>query len=349
MRAIVVREFGPPESLTVEDWPEPEPGPGQVRVRVEAAGVNYVDAIMASGGYQITPHLPYVPGSEVAGTVDAVGEGVESPAGGDRVLASCGFGGFAEAVVIKAEQALPLPDGLDPATAATVIQSYATGLFALERRALLQEGESLLVLGAGGGVGLAAVDLGRALGARVIGAASSDAKRDAALAAGAEAVIDYTTEDLKARARELAGGTGVDVVYDPIGGDLAEPAIRALGDFGRYLVVGFVGGIPKVPTNQVLLRNRAVVGVEWGGWAIFHPGGERGPHPAPARSARRGHPAPRPTDVVRPRRRPTGPGRPRRPQPHRQGRPRPVTPPARDHKPSAKVDGLGGWCRTLAP
>ena len=143
--------------------------------------------------------------------------------------------------------------------------------FALERRALLQEGESLLVLGAGGGVGLAAVDLGRALGARVIGAGSSEAKRDAALAAGAEAVIDHTTEDLKTRARELAGGTGVDVVYDPIGGDLAEPAIRALGDFGRYLVVGFVGGIPKVPTNQILLRNRSVVGVEWGGWAIFHP------------------------------------------------------------------------------
>ena len=271
MRAIVVKEFGPPESLTVEDWPEPEPGPGQVRVRVEAAGVNYVDAIMASGAYQITPQLPYVPGSEVAGTVDAVGNGVESPAVGDRVLTSCGFGGFAEAVVVKAEQALPIPDGIDPPTAATVIQSYATGLFALEGRALLQEGESLLVLGAGGGVGLAAVDLGRALGARVIGAASSEAKRDAAFAAGAESVIDYTTEDLKARARELAGGTGVDVVYDPIGGDLAEPAIRALGDFGRYLVVGFVGGIPKVPTNQVLLRNRSVVGVEWGGWAIFHP------------------------------------------------------------------------------
>ena len=168
MRAIVVKEFGPPESLTVEDWPEPEPGPGQVRVRVEAAGVNYVDAIMASGAYQITPQLPYVPGSEVAGTVDAVGNGVESPAVGDRVLTSCGFGGFAEAVVVKAEQALPIPDGIDPPTAATVIQSYATGLFALERRALLQEGESLLVLGAGGGVGLAAVDLGRALGARAL-------------------------------------------------------------------------------------------------------------------------------------------------------------------------------------
>ncbi len=271
MRAIVVREFGPPESLTVEDWPEPEPEPGQVRVRIEAAGVNYVDAIMASGGYQITPKLPYVPGSEVVGTVDAVGDGVDLPAVGDRVLAACHFGGFAEVALVATDQCWPVPDGVDPATAATVLQSYATGLFALERRALLQEGESLLVLGAGGGVGLAAVDLGRALGARVIGAASSEAKRDAALAAGAESVIDYTSEDLKARARELAGGTGVDVVYDPIGGDLAEPAIRALGDFGRYLVVGFVGGIPKVPTNQILLRNRAVVGVEWGGWAIFHP------------------------------------------------------------------------------
>ncbi len=271
MRAIVVEEFGPPESLTVQERPEPEAGPGQVRIRVEAAGVNYVDSIMASGGYQFSPHVPYVPGSEVAGTVDAVGEGVETVAAGDRVLASCGFGGFAEAVVVKADQALAIPDGLDPATAATVVQAYGTGLFALEMRAGLQEGETLLVLGAGGGVGLAAVDVGRALGARVFAAASSEAKRDAALAAGAEATIDYTTEDLKARARELAGGTGVDVIYDPIGGDMADASIRALGDFGRYLVIGFVGGIPKVPTNQVLLRNRSVVGVEWGGWAIFHP------------------------------------------------------------------------------
>ena len=321
-----------------------------MRVRVEAAGVNYVDAIMASGGYQITPHAALrarAPRWRARST--RWGRVSSRPPVGDRVLASCGFGGFAEAVVVKAEQALPIPDGLDPATAATVIQSYATGLFALERRALLQEGESLLVLGAGGGVGLAAVDLGRALGARVIGAASSEAKRDAALAAGAEAVIDYTTEDLKARARELAGGTGVDVVYDPIGGDLAEPAIRALGDFGRYLVVGFVGGIPKVPTNQVLLRNRAVVGVEWGGWAIFHPEENAVLDPAPARSARRGHAAPGPTDVVPPGRGPAGPGRPRRPQPHRQGRPRPVTPPAQSTTNlRQRSTDLGGWCRRLA-
>jgi len=271
MRAIVVEEFGPPESLTVQERPEPEAGPGQVRIRVEAAGVNYVDSIMAGGGYQFSPQVPYVPGSEVAGTVDAVGEGVDTVAVGDRVLASCGFGGFADAVVVKADQALAIPDGLDTATAATVVQAYGTGLFALEMRAGLEEGESLLVLGAGGGVGLAAVDVGRALGARVFAAASTEDKRDAALAAGAEAAIDYTTEDLKARARELAGGTGVDVIYDPIGGDMAEASIRALGDFGRYLVIGFVGGIPKVPTNQILLRNRSVVGVEWGGWALFHP------------------------------------------------------------------------------
>lgn len=270
MRAMVVEEFGPPESITVQERPEPEPGPGQVRIRIEAAGVNYVDSIMASGGYQFSPRVPYVPGSEVAGTVDAVGEGVDGVAVGDRVLASCGFGGFAEAVVVTADQALAIPDGLDTATAATVVQAYGTGLFALELRAGLQAGESLLVLGAGGGVGLAAVDVGKALGARVFAAASSEDKRAAALAAGADEVIDYTTEDLKARARELAGGTGVDVVYDPVGGDLAEPSIRALGEFGRYLVIGFVGGIPTIPTNQVLLRNRSVVGVEWGGWALFH-------------------------------------------------------------------------------
>ena len=270
MRAMVVNEFGPPEAIGIEERPEPEPGPGQVRIRVEAAGVNYVDSIMASGNYQFSPHVPYVPGSEVAGTVDAVGDGVETVAVGDRVLASCGFGGFSEAVVVKEDQAHAIPDGLDTATAATVVQAYGTGLFALEMRAGLKEGESLLVLGAGGGVGLAAVDVGHALGARVFAAASSEEKRAAALAAGAEAAIDYTTEDLKARARELAGGTGVDVVYDPIGGEMAEPCIRALGEFGRYLVIGFVGGIPKVPTNQILLRNRSVVGVEWGGWALFH-------------------------------------------------------------------------------
>jgi NADPH:quinone reductase len=271
MRAVVCHEFGPPDALEVEEVDEPAAGPGWVRIRVEAAGVNFVDALMASGGYQITPPLPYTPGSEIAGTVEAVGEGVDSPAVGDPVLASCGFGGFAESVAVRADQARPIPAGLDVATAATVVQSYGTGLFALERRAQLAEGETLLVLGAGGGVGLAAVDLGRALGARVIAAASSEEKRKVALAAGAEAAIDYTTEDLKARARELAGGTGVDVVYDPIGGDLAEPALRALGDFGRYLVIGFVGGIPRLATNQVLLRNRALVGVEWGGWAIHHP------------------------------------------------------------------------------
>ncbi|HYF45778.1 MAG TPA: NADPH:quinone oxidoreductase family protein [Acidimicrobiales bacterium] len=270
MRAMVVEEFGPPESIRVDERPEPEPGPGQVRIRIEAAGVNYVDSIMAGGGYQFSPQLPYVPGSEVAGTVDAVGDGVTAPAVGDRVLASCGFGGFAEAVVVKADQALAIPDGLDAATAATVVQAYGTGLFALEMRAGLQEGESLLVTGAGGGVGLAAVDVGKALGARVIAAASSEEKRAAAVAAGADEVIDYTSEDLKARARELAGGTGVDVVYDPVGGELAEPCLRALGEFGRYLVIGFVAGIPKLPTNQVLLRNRSVVGVEWGGWALFH-------------------------------------------------------------------------------
>jgi NADPH:quinone reductase len=270
MRAVVCHEFGPPESLRVEEVDEPEPGPGSVRVRVEAAGVNFVDAIMAGGRYQITPALPYVPGSEVAGTVDAVGDGVDSPAVGDRVLAACGFGGFAERVVVAADQTLPIPDGLDLATAASILQSYATSLFALDHRGHLVEGESLLVLGAGGGVGLAAVDIGCALGARVIGAASSEDKRQAAVDVGAEATIDYTTEDLKTRARELSGG-GVDVVYDPIGGDLAEPALRALGDFGRYLVIGFVGGIPRLPTNQILLRNRSVVGVEWGGWAIHHP------------------------------------------------------------------------------
>lgn len=270
MRAVVCHGFGPPEALRIEEVPEPEAAPGRVVVRVEAAGVNFVDALMAAGGYQLKPHLPYVPGSEVAGAVEAVGDGVDGVSEGDRVIATCGFGGFAERVSASPDQLLPVPEHLDLPTAATLPQSYGTGIFALETRADLRAGETLLVLGAGGGVGLAAVDLGRALGATVIAAASTEAKRRAALDAGASAVIDYTTEDVKGRARELSGG-GVDVVYDPVGGDLAEPALRSMGEFGRYLVIGFVAGIPRLPTNQVLLRNRAVVGVEWGGWAITHP------------------------------------------------------------------------------
>jgi NADPH2:quinone reductase len=283
MRTIICRELGPPSSLVIEDRDPLEPGPGRVVVDVEAAGVNYVDALFVQGRYQIKPSLPFTPGSEIAGTVSAVGSGVTTVGVGDRVLASCGLGGFAEQVALAADAVSVIPDSLDSARAATFTQSYCTALFALRDRAGMRPGETVLVLGAGGGVGLATIDVAHALGARSIGGASSPAKRDAAMVAGASAVIDTTTESLKDRARELAAEvhaltrgsdlappTGVDVVVDPIGGDLADDALRSLGDGGRYVVIGFAGGsIPSLPLNQVLLRNRTVVGVDWGAWAMI--------------------------------------------------------------------------------
>lgn len=271
MRAVVCRELGPPSRLVVEDRPTPEPGPGEVRIAVAAAGVNFADSLVIQGRYQVKPQLPFVPGMEVAGKVDARGEGVEDPGVGDRVATVSLAGGYAEQVTAPAELVAKLPDEVDFERAASMLQAYGTTLFALDRRAGLRAGETLLVLGAGGGVGLAAVDVGRALGARVIAAASTAEKLEQAAAMGAGATIDYSSEDLKSRARELSGQGGVDVVYDPVGGDLAEPALRALRDFGRYLVIGFAAGdIPRLPANQILLRNRAAVGVEWGSWAMTH-------------------------------------------------------------------------------
>jgi len=271
VRAVVCRELGPPERLEVEERPDPVPTPGTVVVAVEAAGVNYVDALFIEGRYQIKPALPFTPGSEIAGTVRALGPGVQGVAVGDRVLASTGLGGFATHAVVAAGSLVPLPASLDAPRAATFTQSYCTALFALRERGRLGAGETVLVLGAGGGVGLASIDTAVALGANVIAAASSPAKRAAAVEAGAFSVIDTTGEDLKVRARELAGGSGVDVVVDPVGGEVAEPALRSLGDGGRYLVIGFASGtIPSLPLNQVLLRNRAVLGVDWGAWAMAH-------------------------------------------------------------------------------
>jgi NADPH:quinone reductase len=276
VRAAVCRELGPPSVLRVEERPDPEPGAGEVAVAVEAAGVNFVDGLFVAGQYQIQPTLPFVPGSEVAGHVVAVGPDVRVPAVGDRVLASVGLGGFASRVVVPAGTAVALPEGMDAARAATFTQSYSTCLFALRDRARAAPGEALLVLGAGGGVGLAAIGLGNALGCRVLGVASSPEKREAALDAGAEAVLDPATEPLKDAARAWAGGSGLDLVLDPVGGALAEPALRALGDRGRYLVVGFASGdIPSVPLNQVLLRNRSVIGIDWGIWAMTHPTEQR--------------------------------------------------------------------------
>ncbi|GIH96997.1 NADPH:quinone oxidoreductase family protein [Planobispora siamensis] len=271
MRAVVCEELG---SVVVTEAEPVEPGPGQVVIAVEAAGVNYVDGLFVRGRYQIKPPLPFVPGGEVAGTVAAAGAGVTEPAVGTRVVAMCGLGGFASRVAVPAAAAVPIPDRLDAARAATFVQSYSTAMFALRNRGALAAEETVLVLGAGGGVGLAAVQVATALGARVLAAASSPEKLAAARAAGAHEVADtseLTPAGLKESARRWSDG-GVDLVYDPVGGEIAEQALRALGNHGRYLVIGFASGtIPALPLNQVLLRNRSVVGVDWGAWSLTDP------------------------------------------------------------------------------
>ena len=277
VRSVVVRELGPVEGLVIQEAPDPAPGPGQVVVAVEAAGVNFADALIVQGRYQMKPPVPFTPGGEIGGTVVAVGDGVESPAVGARVLAMVGLGGFASHVVIPAMNSVALPDNLDAPRAAGIIQSYCTMLFAYTRRTTIKEGEWVLVLGAGGGVGLAAVDIAKALGARVIAAASTKDKLDAAVALGAEATIAYEDEgiDLKQAARDASGG-GVDVVVDVVGGAKAEPALRALGIGGRFIVLGFAAGeIPRIPINLVLLNNRTMVGVDWGSWAFRDFEGQR--------------------------------------------------------------------------
>jgi NADPH2:quinone reductase len=262
--------------LQIVEQPDPEPGPSGVVVAVEAAGVNFVDGLFIAGQYQIKPPLPFTPGSEVAGRVAMIGSEVDGLTVGQRVMATTGLGGYASHVVVPSLALVPLPERLDSPRAATFTQSYCTSLFALRDRAHMQSGESVLVLGVGGGIGLAAIAVARALGCRVVGAASSADKRAAALAAGAEAVIDTTSESVKDAARAWAGGTGVDVVIDPIGGPAAEQSLRALGDGGRYLVIGFASGtIPSLPANQVLLRNRTVLGVDWGIWSMQHGGEQR--------------------------------------------------------------------------
>ena len=271
MRAIVCNSFAPLDQLAVEERPSPELAAGQVRVRVTAAGVNFVDALIVQGLYQIKPPLPFVAGGETVGVVTELGDGVNSPALGDRVLVSSGFGGFATEIVATASRVLIVPSSLSDGQAATFMQSYMTAFFALVQRAHMQAGQWLLVLGAGGGVGLAAVDVGRAIGLNVIAAASSAEKREMAQSRGAFAVIDSSTEDVKARAKQISGD-GVDAVYDPVGGRLGEECLRALREDGQFIVIGFASGdIPKLPANQVLLRNRRVTGVDWGAWVGRNP------------------------------------------------------------------------------
>jgi NADPH2:quinone reductase len=274
VRAIVCQEYGPIDRLRLVDIPEPELDAGHVRVAVTATGVNYVDTLIVQGRYQVKLPTPFVPGWECVGRVIEVADDVPADRPdvtvGVRVLVTAGSGAYAEQAVAPARSVRVLPDGISDPIAATFMQSYMTGLFALDQRAHAAPGQTLLVIGAGSGVGLAAVDVGRMLGLRVFAVASSDDKRELARSRGAEVAFDVDA-DVKSAIRELvAPAAGVDLVYDPVGGHASEQWVRSLGDGGQYLVIGFVGGIGSVPLNHVLLRNRSVVGVDWGGWAGRH-------------------------------------------------------------------------------
>lgn len=272
MKAVLCKAYGPPESLVIDDIPEPACGPGQARVKVEAVGINFPDCLMIEGKYQFKPDFPFSPGGELSGTVIEVGEGVGNVAVGDRICGGGGHGGLAEQIVLPAQGLRPIPDGMDMTTAAAWSTTYGTSYHALKQRGQLQPGETLLVLGAGGGVGLAAVELGHAMGARVIAAASSEAKLEAAREAGADECIDYSDGELKEKVKALTGGQGADVIYDPVGGPLFDQCMRSINWNGRVLIVGFVGGdIPKVPTNLILLKGCQVVGVFYGSFAAMEP------------------------------------------------------------------------------
>lgn len=265
MRAVVCKQYGPPEQLVVEEVDDPVPGPGELLVSVAATAVTFPDTLMIENKYQVKPIPPYIPGVEVAGVVAGVGDGVEGWSVGDRVVGGAGtVGGFAELAVIPSYWAHPLPESIGFDIAAGLNYAYGTTLYGLEYRGKLRAGETLLILGAAGALGLAAVELGRVLGARVIAAASSEDKLARCREHGAHDTIDYTTEDLKTRARELTGRKGVDVVFDCVGGDHAEQALRAMAWEGRFLTVGFAAGVPSIPLNLPLLKNCAIVGVFYG-------------------------------------------------------------------------------------
>jgi NADPH:quinone reductase len=275
VKAVLCRAFGPPSGLTVEEVPAPEPGPGQVLIRVEASAVNFADTLTIEGRYQTRPKLPFSPGGEVAGLVVALGEGVSGPAPGTRVLAMTGHGGFAEMAVAEAAAAVAVPDGVDAVAAAALSYAYGTTLHALRDRAQLQRGETVLVLGAAGGAGLAAVQLAKLMGARVIAAASAG-KLETCREAGADSLVDYRQEGWRDVLRDLTGGAGVDVVYDAVGGPYSEPALRSLGWGGRHLVVGFAAGeIPRIPLNLALLKGCGILGVSYGGFAKRDPEANR--------------------------------------------------------------------------
>ncbi len=272
MKAVLCKAFGPAETLVLEEVASPEPKKNEVLLDVHAAGVNFPDTLIIEGKYQFKPPFPFSPGGEAAGVVAAVGEKVTHVKPGDRVMALTGWGSFAEQVAVAGYSVMPIPAGMDFASAAAFGMTYGTSIHALKQRANLQPGETLLVLGASGGVGLAAVEIGKAMGARVIAAASSAEKLEVAKAAGADELINYSEGGLKDKLKELTGGQGVDVIYDPVGGDLFEEAFRSIAWNGRFLVVGFASGtIPSLPANLTLLKGASLVGVFWGAFAQRQP------------------------------------------------------------------------------
>ena len=272
MRAVLCKELGLPEKLVVEEVPSPTAGKGQVVLSVKACGVNFPDTLIIQGKYQFKPELPFSPGGEVAGVVTEVGEGVTAVKPGDRVIASSTWGGFAEELVVEADRTIPMPEAMDFVPASAFVLTYGTSYHALKDRGQLQAGETLLVLGASGGVGISAIQIGKMMGARVIAAASTDQKLQVCKDNGADEVINYAEEDLRARVKELTSKKGVDVIYDPVGGPFSELALRDMAWKGRFLVVGFAAGeIPKVPLNLTLLKGCSIVGVFWGAFTRKEP------------------------------------------------------------------------------
>ena len=272
MKALLCKQYGLPDSLVYEDAPDPVAGPGQAVIDMKAAGANFPDVLIIQNKYQFHPTLPFSPGSELSGIVASVGEGVSHIKAGDRVIASSGHGAFAEKVLVNAAKVIPMPAGLGFDVGAAFTLTYGTSYHAVIDRGQLKAGETMLVLGAAGGVGLSAIEIGKALGARVIAAASTDEKLAVCKEHGADATINYATEDMRAAIKKLTDGKGPDVIYDPVGGSYSEPAFRSIGWRGRYLVIGFANGeIPKIPLNLTLLKGASIVGVFWGDFTSREP------------------------------------------------------------------------------
>ncbi len=272
MKAVLCKAYGAPEDLVLEDVAEPVPGEGEVLVDVKATALNFPDVLMIAGKYQSQPPFPFSPGGEIAGTVLETGSGVREFAPGDKVFGGVGHGGFAERVAVSARSLQPLPESMSFVEASGISTTYGTSYYALQQRAALQPGETLLVTGAAGGVGIAAVQLGKAMGARVIAAASSEQKLAVAKDSGADELIDYSDGQLKDKVKALTGGKGADVIYDPVGGALFDQCLRCINWYGRILVIGFAAGdIPKAPINLILLKSCQVVGVFYGAWSARAP------------------------------------------------------------------------------